>query len=55
MIFQLGTGQDTQNQDLLASVLVPNSWAALQSGKSKKNMKLLLRGQRLIQLGSDIN
>jgi hypothetical protein len=34
-MFQVDTSQGTQNQDLLASVLVPNNLAALQSGKSE--------------------
>jgi len=34
---QFGTGQGTQNRDLLSSVPVPNNQAVFQIGMSEKN------------------
>ena len=34
---QFGTGQGTQDRDLLSSVLVPNNQAVVEIGMSEKN------------------
>ena len=54
---QFGTGQGTQDRDLLSSVLVPNNQAVVEIGMSEKNKASfdnMLTGQWLIRTVSEI-